>query len=277
MSTISVIWQARYRTVGLESDINFAHDVIIESMKEHVEHIYPRKGIFLDLFVYGVESQKTFTIKHFLQQYTIADIYTFYALGVWYEENHTLIAVGTGIHVVNYITETGLELLGDIETDIKIQIKYNYTPIENNSLLCEGFSGRIMVCNATLFFLLFNTSQPKEIAVNVTSNLTIKKIKLHQEIEIERVEKVPITTQLTIICERKAVGWAYKITPEIPYKINISQMLLFDPITFLEFYKYEIMLITIFLAASHWSSLPAKIRQIREEIKREMENNLSQT
>jgi len=77
LSTISVIWQARYRTVGLESDINFAHDVIIESMKEHVEHIYPRKGIFLDLFVYGVESQKTFTIKHFLQQYTIADITPF--------------------------------------------------------------------------------------------------------------------------------------------------------------------------------------------------------
>ena len=264
LSIISIIWQANYRTIAPEYELISFHDSMTSLINDRICRDY--RIFALKQFMTVIRPCKMITIKHAILQYTIADIYLSTIVSVWYSDNYTLVSIGTGLFLMNYLTETGKRLVKEIESDVNIDIKMNVTPIKSEYTLLECSINFARIGEALIYFHLFETPGDIAIKLNFSSTWSIKRVVLSdlKAIKGPMFSSLIRNVTLEIYHHENYVKWVeeiwkpnYEETTSPIKVIGVLHTVFMDPLTFLEFYKYEIMLTIVLAITLPWTKILA--------------------
>lgn len=265
MSSLSIIWESDYRTIRDQDELNQYFSDIIDNIEDTVQIYY--KDYLLDSVITSVTWINTIKFQHTYLRYTFADIYLMIFESIWYNDNFSLIVVGSGVLVSNYVTETGKSLVKAVSLEYNTTLKSNATAIE--TLLTTRFHfGTHLYSIGKMYLSLYNSSS---LCINetFTANWTITEITLCNDAVFKTTKyDAKFNGTISIEFERTEKNWrsVYLRNNFIPEKtrvINVLTFLAFDPITFLEFYKYELALIGVLLMTFQFLSILTCIEKVR--------------
>jgi len=254
LSLSTVFIQGYSRTYSLGMDLGHEAEWILDSAYDFFDEYITTRS----LFVSEVEARKVFSLQHAVFQYPIADIYAFHVIGVFYKENYALIAIGTGLFLVNYQTETGVNYVKEMFSSIEWNINYNVTPIKKQTVIFTSFGGNLL--NATVSYFLFNESDMHSISIWWKSNWTINYINLYGDLKVNTLKNYLVVQTVNITTLRShGVFWSYFYEPKKPMSFWLMHFMIFDSLTSLQFYKYELMLIGILLIILNYIGIKPRI------------------
>lgn len=249
MLSISIIFiHGSSRTHELETNLIDEAHWIIDAAYDHYEYITPRS-----LWMWGVYGHKIFSLRHSILQYVIADIYAFFVVGVFSEKNYSVIIVGTGVFLANYITETGVYLVKKIDISIQYDVDYNVSPVKKFVARFISFLGA-SISRAVAVYLLFNTSNINSIKISWRTNWIINSVTLCDGLEVGFLKDYPVVQMVNMTSQWRHGIYSGSLTS---YYCNYRRLqifglytlMIFDPLTSLLFYKYELMLASVALIA----------------------------
>jgi len=259
-AVVSIVWQANYRTIPPDYELSSFHNSIADILKEEVTEFRDEE---LNGGFYLIESIRIVSIRNPILLYTIADICLTNVIGLWWFKNHTLVAIGSGLFVLNYYTETGKRLLDYVVAKYNGYSTYNVTPTRSREFSFISIINGFEAGNITIELHYFNHTHNEGIALNYSSSWRIMGFGLKGGVKIEfsETKKISGSGEIEFVFNKNSAGWRRYYDQERTIIINVFHVVSLDLMTFLEFYKYEIMLAWIIFLVLEYTSILAKIKR----------------
>ena len=259
-AVVSIVWQANYRTIPPDYELSSFHNSIADILKEEVTEFRDEE---LNGGFYLIESIRIVSIRNPILLYTIADICLTNVIGLWWFKNHTLVAIGSGLFVLNYYTETGKRLLNYVVAKYNGYSTYNVTPTRSREFSFISIINGFEAGNITIELHYFNHTHNEGIALNYSSSWRIMGFGLKGGVKIEfsETKKISGSGEIEFVFNKNSAGWRRYYDQERTIIINVFHVVSLDLMTFLEFYKYEIMLAWIIFLVLEYTSILAKIKR----------------
>jgi len=254
-SFISIAWEANYRTMRDDNEFYSYVRNSIDSLSDHIYHEYNNYSI--SSAESSVAVVNVIKLVHSVLKYKIANIHLIFLASFWYGRNYTLIVLGAGVLIESYFTSTGFDLIKDVSFDYNIALTSNVTVFKEVPLYSYYYASHLYAFSR-IFFTLFNQSSIT-IAENLTASWSFKNVKLYDDRIVSFPENLIANQNLDVVFSVsngtwKRILWIGSHEPEQLIEVEVPYLMLFDPLTSIEFYKYEIEAIFVVLTALYWSS-----------------------
>ena len=261
LSLLAVFWQIPLRTIPDDDGFYSFGDSLFNLIDEQAD-------------ILGLDSSGSFRGVHFSingflisgpVQFPLSSIYTFYIYGGYNFGDKILLIVGSGLFLTNYYTETGIKLVESVTFTSEIQNDYNSTPIKYFPLLFRYTKDGVTCGQAKFYSYLFNLTPRNSIKVSHSFTWEVNEIKLNKGPVVNTMDALKFSGKIEFIGMKDGFELNLYEVKNVKF-INVNYVVIFDPITFIEFYKYEIVLFWILLTVILELSIPGKIKSLIKKI-----------